>query len=320
MYLHYLSPEGDAMLMGPPVTSFLRQAESVSRQLGVPVLLHATKKPGCSNAVIEYFQHIQSVGRPLNDTRSDVVKGKGKGKAFYQSDYPPVPVVDIRPSTSHDASCVQSPITSLETTVDLPTGTPTDETRILVIGDRVMTDVVLANRINRHRANTGSRKVRAIAVLTTTIWEMEGLGSRIMRVIETFATRRVEAFDLRRRGVDDAAEYSDCLLEAAKPPAVVPPFSPPTRQTSRSRIPLKSRPLYSLVLGALSSILAWVTYPVRRLIFARYGRYADSIHTFISEARQNQYGFNAPLKYREISQARGLYRSWINRAILPRKG
>ncbi|CAO1621686.1 unnamed protein product [Sympodiomycopsis kandeliae] len=54
---------------------------------------------------------------------------------------------------------------------------------VMVVGDRITTDTVLAHRISDL---IKSREHEAVAVLTTTLWENEGVMNTLMRKMETF--------------------------------------------------------------------------------------------------------------------------------------
>ncbi|GAA97626.1 uncharacterized protein L969DRAFT_87724 [Mixia osmundae IAM 14324] len=131
----------------------LIQAESVSRTLGVPVLVHARKKPGCARDVEQYF---------LGHADQTVAR-----------------VVDVAQSRL-GASQLAPP-------------------RLAVIGDRVLTDTVLANRLH---------SLNAVGILTTRVWTRESLGTRFMRSMEMLALRA-----LRTR---NDADLLVCLLPHAR--------------------------------------------------------------------------------------------------------
>jgi hypothetical protein len=170
------------------------QAESVSRRLGVPVLIHPQPKPGCSKDIIAYFAgdlplHSLSdpkrvrllsreaeseiynavandfeekwkagetlLGRRVSSTRSIDWKGKGKAR-------------ETAPA--------------IETSQDVPL-------RILVVGDRLATDVLLARRITKHLASSSdlSRPLDdlppALSIVTTRLFKTGDV--RILRWLES---------------------------------------------------------------------------------------------------------------------------------------
>lgn len=233
----------------------------MSRHLGVPVLLHAIKKPGCGQAVLTYF----SAPSSLHPDR------KGKGR-----EYPSAPVVDA-----------SSPSSSQSSTLD-----ETRHQKILVIGDRVMTDVLLANRINRltsPTSNESSGGVQAIPILTTTVWQMEGLGSRIMRAVEGFVLKRAMAYYTRSRRQDVLREWQNCILAEPDTPAVKEVVKP--IPTVRER---------------LIGILGSMTRPARNFVGLRRERLGATIEGFVKEARQEQFGFRFPEGVRRVRLLRSI--------------
>lgn len=143
-----------------------RQAEAVSRSLGVPVLVHDSKKPSrqCALDVARYFSP-----RP----------------AF--PSHPPVPIV----------WSVPVPPQLPRPDVGLPP-------RLVVVGDRLTTDVVLASRIR-------ARGPEVVSVLTDRVWEKERVGTRVMRWMEGRALALVE----RRYGKDPGG-WEGCLVATSQ--------------------------------------------------------------------------------------------------------
>jgi hypothetical protein len=80
--------------------------------------------------------------------------------------------------------------------------------KLLVVGDRLATDVILANRLAR---STGWQ---VDGILTTRIWKYEGIGNAVMRLLEQGAFRGI-ASARRRLGILDKREgdWHDCLRE-----------------------------------------------------------------------------------------------------------
>ena len=229
------------------------QAESVSRHLGVPVLLHAVKKPGCHKLVVDYFTSEPQSG----------LKGKGKGQSGVR--YPSVPIVDVCVSDQRKTSLTISRMRH--------------HTGILVIGDRVMTDVVLANRMNGlHRNGNREGALQAVSVLTTTVWEMEGLGSRIMRTLETIALRRVSHFYKKRRNLNPLQEWSHCVAKQEMPVHDQRPART-QRRSFRERV---------------MAFLNTLTEPLRNAVATGRSRTRARLESFLQEAREAQYGFRFP--------------------------
>ncbi|KAA1098236.1 hypothetical protein PGT21_031246 [Puccinia graminis f. sp. tritici] len=139
----------------------LIQAESVARHLGVPVLVHATKKPG-----------------------QQVVKAIEK---YFTKDYRLVPVI----YPSRRSSC-GPPVSSRCHSNRTPL-------KLVVIGDRVTTDIILASRLRSHLQRNQSTPTSSsstdsnpiFSVLTQKIWQKEKPGTRFMRWAENRALKLV---------------------------------------------------------------------------------------------------------------------------------
>ena len=138
----------------------LIQAESVARHLGVPVLVHETKKPG-----------------------QKVVKAIHK---YFTADYRLVPVIYPSHSSMYGPR--------------LPSRSRADPTplKLMVIGDRVTTDIILASRLraflqtHQSSSNSSSGESNPVcSVLTQNIWQKEKLGTRFMRWAENRALKLV---------------------------------------------------------------------------------------------------------------------------------
>lgn len=232
------------------------KAESVSRHLGVPVLLHAVKKPGCAEAIAKYFNYSPGV-----DVNGSV--------------YPPVPIVDVAACSS----TLSLPPPPPPSPPPLPPSSALDKkkkktTTILVIGDRVMTDVILANRISLLRLARAPHLhlLEAVPVLTTTVWQMEGSGSRIMRSFEAMAMRRVVAWH-RKSGLLSESEdgWQNCVRAATT-----------TVQATVAQTKTKE-PFYLRLMA-----------PITRPIATRSKRVREAVEQFGKEGRQAQYGFRWP--------------------------
>lgn len=180
-----------------------RQAESVSRELRVPVLVHTTPKPGhrCARGVVRYFlpPPPEEVGvlarwtgrqsRECRDGGAFVWKGKER---------------ELSP---HDP----------------PLASP-DTLRLLVIGDRLTTDMVLSHRLNSLASRSHPLpfpvKIKTIPILTTTLHAREGLGTTILRTLERAALWRLS---LRRPAVAAALVDEDWGSCVRAPPRLAPP-------------------------------------------------------------------------------------------------
>lgn len=179
-------------------------AESVSSELGVPVLLHATKKPGkrCARQIVEHFREL------------------------------------IQRSREPDA---------------VP--------HVLVVGDRITTDIVLASRIGgilrsqdrpmdsgvSVNLDAAPRLPLCTSMLTTQIWAPEKLGTRLMRGVEDNVLKA-----LIRVGIPPDGGWrmrAKCvppawLRDLPKPLPVVPTEKTPTSivlDAAASLLPLRPR-------------------------------------------------------------------------------
>ncbi|KAL8293519.1 hypothetical protein RQP46_000220 [Phenoliferia psychrophenolica] len=143
--------------------SLLLQAESVSRHLGVPVLVHSDPKPSrtCARSIRAYFDPPRVP--PPSAARRLFRRAFGRRR--------------------EDLGAVR---------------------RLLVIGDRLTTDVILAQRLASLRpipspsSSTSSPPlpILTVPILTTTLHASEGLGTSFLRFLETTVVRA----QIRKRG------------------------------------------------------------------------------------------------------------------------
>ncbi|GAA5821057.1 hypothetical protein JCM11251_001942 [Rhodosporidiobolus azoricus] len=230
--LHTFGPENVLVVSNSAGTlskdPLLLQAESVSRNLGVPVLVHGTPKPGpaCVKQVAAHFllarpstlattsfSSSEEVSPPTPLSRDSPARG--------QIVFSPLAASRARllPSSSASSSSSTSPSSSRPP-------------RILVIGDRLATDMILSHRLSRLRlpisfpsasppspSKPNSRlrrllalfrrsrnitvgrdgdKIETIAVLTTTLHAREGLGTTLLRGLEKTALWGLQRAKRRR--------------------------------------------------------------------------------------------------------------------------
>ena len=168
-------------------------AESLSRALNVPVLCHKQKKPssGCAAEALEYF----------------VALSYDRDTTIAQAKHMPPGTGSIEAGPSR-----QTKKYLRERRKVLRSQVPSDESgqgSILLVGDRTMTDVVVAHRMNdelsrRRRklgldnaatisaastsASASAPTPQCISVLTTGIWTYEGRLNALMRKLETRVT------------------------------------------------------------------------------------------------------------------------------------
>lgn len=152
------------------------QAESVSHNLGIAVLPHTTKKPGCSSTIIDYF----AGQRPILKAAAS----QGTTEALI---------------------------------------TPIQPFELIVVGDRVFTDVILGNKLG------------ALPVWTTGLWQRELM---LMRYIEYGLVGVVDSWtrwsDNRKRKLGKPVPLTPQDLFVLPPPPVKP--SPPTLLTRSGRV------------------------------------------------------------------------------------
>jgi len=197
------------------------QAEALSRNLGVPVLVHPHPKPAhaCVHQVAAHFlSHRRSLLRPPSTDADD----------------------EAHSTTAQAGQVVFSPLARARlasTSPSSPSSTHTDQhrrkrTRILVIGDRLATDMVLAHRLSaltlplslpaattsspssssilgflRRRANRRTLGapgdvIEAVPVLTTHLWAREGAGTTLVRWLERAALWGLGGRGARRRAAE----------------------------------------------------------------------------------------------------------------------
>ncbi|GAC96259.1 hypothetical protein PHSY_003839 [Pseudozyma hubeiensis SY62] len=164
-------------------------AESLSRSLNVPVLCHKHKKPakGCAREALEYF----------------VALSHDRETTLAQAQHMPPGSASIEAGPSRESKkYVRERMKIISTQV------PADGSgcgSVLLVGDRTMTDVVVAHRMNdelsRRRsrlgldqqqsvaeASTSIPPAQCISVLTTGIWAYEGRLNAMMRKLEARVT------------------------------------------------------------------------------------------------------------------------------------
>lgn len=221
------------LLRGSLLISTSAQAETVSRNLLVPVLVHPQPKPGhkCVKAVATHFLPPSTSLPP----RTAVV-WSSRGRALADRGLPP-------------------------TRVDSP--------RILVIGDRVTTDMIMAHRINK-LVLQGSR-VETISVLTTTLHAREGLGTTFLRSMEKLAVWGLEKRRSRNKeiAVEGAQDWSDCLHSTSAAVAAPVEVAEPTPTPSTPSLPFisfsRQPPFISFPAFSLPRFLASLHAPLTRI-------------------------------------------------------
>lgn len=162
-----------------------------------------------------------------------------------------------------------------------PPAARSDRARLLVIGDRVTTDVILAKRIAGLKLSDA--KLDTVSVLTTRLLAREGLGTTFMRLMEKAALAGYEWRKRRRRVIEtaphaDSIDWNDCVIYSAEAQEVQPrrlrghsivqPISDAEEQQhKRSLADRLLRPsLPKLSTGAITRSIASLQAPLQRLI------------------------------------------------------
>lgn len=186
------------------------KAESVSRALGVPVLLHPAPKPGCAGDVVRFFlgeMPLRTVGlgtlAQLGKTDGWDVVVRQEGMVMVDAEIVGEEVREGtllgRPSmlsTRRPSTALQTPAPSPEPdTRPIVHRTPLDHPKILVIGDRLATDVLLARRLGAYYPRTTrageqteqvetklSDRLPALSIITTQLFKPSDL--RLLRWLE----------------------------------------------------------------------------------------------------------------------------------------
>lgn len=178
----------------------------------MPVLVHSDPKPSrtCARAVRAYFDppHVA----PASATRRlwrRVVGQRREDLGAVVWPRRPLPSLSAPPP----------PVSTLST-----------QRRLLVIGDRLTTDVILAHRLAAlsplapSSTNSPSpHPIYTVPILTTTLHASEGLGTTFLRFLETAVVRS----QIRRRGSKPLPGPWDACLIAPPAPALTEPTGAP---------------------------------------------------------------------------------------------
>ncbi|ODN84152.1 hypothetical protein L202_00157 [Cryptococcus amylolentus CBS 6039] len=170
-------------------------AEAVSLHLRAPVLLHATPKPGCSKNILSYFDG--KLGKP-HTLRHDIASAGLKLLEEEKLDEAIVwerlakqlegPLLGAAPTNGHEEKSEGKKVVeggvdgfktspsqeSIQPQIVKQTPSP-EELRILVIGDRLFTDTLLADRLSRRLRPSSSKDTiphplpRVLSIYTTSL-------------------------------------------------------------------------------------------------------------------------------------------------------
>ncbi|GAA5993234.1 hypothetical protein JCM10908_004523 [Rhodotorula pacifica] len=203
----------------------LIQAETVSRNLQVPVLVHRKPKPAydCAKQIAAHFLASSSSSSPSPSSSSST---RQASQVVYS------PLAKARHSLKRRA--IQSPdgataTSSRPSQLGAADSATNAALRVLVIGDRLATDMILSHRLaslslplsvpppsasssalsrlwpftakSNPAQQLGHRgqKIETISVLTTTLWGREGAGTWAMRGVERGAVWALEKRQRQRR-------------------------------------------------------------------------------------------------------------------------
>jgi hypothetical protein len=162
----------------------------VAHHLGVAVLMHSVKKPGCSSTIVNYFRN-----RPPH-------------------------VIAALPAQLGESA----PAASMSQIIGNP---PIPPSRLVVIGDRILTDVVLGNKLG------------ALSIWTTGLWERELMP---MRYFEYCLVGVMDLWDRcasspkwRNRPLPSETEKSK-LPTPQEIYTRIPPAAPPTPPNTVARV------------------------------------------------------------------------------------
>ncbi|BGP35453.1 hypothetical protein JCM10296v2_007291 [Rhodotorula toruloides] len=253
----------------------LIQAETVSRNLRVPVLVHRSPKPGrpCVRQIAAHFLLPRSSTTDLSSlasSSSTPVRPHSPSLAG-QTIFSPLARSLLPPSRS-------TSLTSARTTSN-----PSAPPRILVIGDRLSTDMILSSRLSSLRLpfslptqpslplwrrlrtpkisiGAQGQRVECVGVLTTRLWGREGAGTALMRLVErlvvrVMGVRRAEGgvrWEEYVRGQEEEHVRTEPRIEEVVESS--PAATAPTPAAKRPRLSLPSLPSLSTIRALPSNL------------------------------------------------------------------
>ncbi|CAE6443546.1 unnamed protein product [Rhizoctonia solani] len=144
------------------------QAESLACNLGVPVFRHRRKKPACGEEIIQYFRLKQA---------ASIHKTPEPTPSSTQSEASPSPSLN----DPLDLANVIAPISPKSETRVVVSPTTTTGPRLLVIGDRLFTDILLSTTLPSSNDH--------LPIWTTRLWKTPDLP--VLRFIEQSILRLV---------------------------------------------------------------------------------------------------------------------------------
>ena len=125
----------------------------------------------------------------------------------------------------------------------------TSPLHILVIGDRITTDMVFAQRITRclTKIESDGRHAQCTSILTKQLWGREGLGTRCLRLIESSVLRQLVRVGIPpggswlQRGYHIPPELKTWVAPAVEAPSLSPAptiTTPEPRMRTRLKLSL----------------------------------------------------------------------------------
>ena len=202
-----------------------------------------------------------------------------------------------------------------------------------------MTDVVLGNRINLLNArslplsfstssevdpadSTEEASFEAVPVLTTTVWKMEGPGSRLMRFLEAWSMRQVLRYHRTRRNHDPLRAWQDCTAAGSSnlttPAATASTSTNSSQSASRAAGPQPSetatrpapppidwqavwrapfREQLSLLGSRVSLLALRLLSPIARYAATKMAEPRRRLRAFVAEARDQRFGYKRPVGF-----------------------
>ncbi|GAA6060443.1 hypothetical protein JCM10212_000036 [Sporobolomyces blumeae] len=308
----------------------LLQAGAVSRNLNVPVLVHKAPKPGtpCVRQVATHF-YLRALAARSPAQPPPPVRSPSSGDEPKQSQivYSPLARSRHRQRSTRPESVIRSIRPSpLDPIPDRSPRPAHDALRLLVIGDRLATDMILSDRLARtplpiappsssprpslsslvpfrrslasssftypeEVVRAGPRRIETVGILTTGLHAKEGLGTWLMRKLETAIVRRGLAKRRRMRSETSEAQvergldaWEVCLkgVEGTTSGPTTTTLSPiatstnPERETAPARLvvaPSSSSPgstastsrVFPLVFSTVSTVSALPTVLPHRI-------------------------------------------------------
>ncbi|CAE7214600.1 unnamed protein product [Rhizoctonia solani] len=238
------------------------QAESLAYNLGVPVFRHKYKKPACGEEIVQYFRHKQNISK-LSEPAQLTSRPRGE---------------DSRPPNLNDQFDPTIDTVSDSPKAELVKISPAETPRLLIVGDRLLTDILLSTTLPSPSDH--------LPIWTTRLWKTPDLS--LLRFIEQTALRLVlwHRNQVFRDGVIEQRARGEtwlgkegwlwwtrrCVLrvirrEAVPPEPIPPPANPIAKFVMSPPVAVPWRPTtrlgwtwyYSKILAKYAGKGSWVT-------------------------------------------------------------